>query len=144
MGKLKKREDWSARLNKVLLSRMEAPFRYGRHDCCYSVSACLRAMTGENINSLFGKCQGEGDAMGLLRRFKGIKGVIRKVAKEYSLETISIKRATGGDVVVVPSRDGRGTLAVVGLDGRFAYAAKRPRGWTRVPLSQAKLAVRIP
>ena len=122
---------------------MKRAFRFGVHDCCTAVAGCLREYTGENVLHIFDKYSTEEQADKLLADYGGVSGLAKSVASHYKLEQISILYATGGDVVVVKQPPNGEALGVVGLDGRFIYAAKRPCGWGRRPLQDAIVAYRI-
>ena len=136
-------ENWQSKLDSYLIRTMDKPFKYGRHDCCMSVAHCIKEITGENV-SILKVYNNKEKADKIREEYGNIYGVVEHITKIFNVEEIPISYATGGDIVVAklpPSE--RIVLGVVGLDGRSIYTAKRPRGWSMVPLLNATKAYRI-
>ena len=141
---MKKRENWQSLLNKHLLSTMDRPFRYGRHDCCTAISRILKILTGEDVLKIFGKYTSEKQASEIKDLFGNVEGVAQRVADEYNLNTIPVNRVVGGDVVVAHAENGNTCLGIVALGGRGVYIASAPKGWAILPLTEVITAYRIP
>lgn len=128
-----KREDWEARLEAELSK--DAPFAWGRRDCCLFAADCVRAMTGTDPAAEYrGRYNSECAAAALVPN--GIEEAIDRVLGQR----IPPMKAQRGDVVMVPTRHGD-MAGVVALDGRIALLL--PAGLRRMSLSLATAAWRV-
>ena len=137
-------QDWRSRLNDEIVKRREMKFSYGRHDCCYSSAACVRAMTGVNVikELVGGHYRGEKQAKVMLRKVRGVRGILKRFVKKYKIEEVSNTRAQAGDVVLYVGDDGP-TLGIVDLAAREFLVPGTERGWTSLKIAEAVKVWRV-
>jgi len=141
---MKRVENWHTKLNSFVLDNVETEFEYGKHDCCMAVVKFLRELTGEDVIHVFGEYHSEEEAEALLKKFRGVGGLAKKVAQHYHVERVDPRRATAGDVSVTDLGDGRLALGFVALNGRDIYIPNSPIGWRTLPVSNSVRMYKIP
>jgi hypothetical protein len=149
MGKIvmRRRDDWIVRLAAAVHEREDAPFEWGKFDCCTGAAGLVLAMTGIDVMAPLRGYRTERGALLKLSRFTGLRNLdmdallaatAERIGRNFGDPEIQPRRAGRGDVVLarVGTVDGVGTaLAVVDLSGRFALAASRDGGWARPPMA---------
>jgi hypothetical protein len=142
--KLVRYQDWRNRLDSEIDKRKNRKFSYGRHDCCCAASACVKAMTGEDVlKEIFPKYIGKRKAKEVLEEYGGVEGVAEKFAKKYEVKEISVKRAQAGDLVLHTIDEGIYALGIVERSARTFAVPEKVQGWAHIPITKAKRAWRI-
>jgi len=137
-------QDWRSRLNTEIVKRRDMEFRYGIHDCCYSSAACVRAMTGVDVQKSLVKhhYRGEKQAKMVLQKVRGVKGILNSFVRKYKLEEVSTTRAQAGDVVLYIGDEGA-TIGIVALSAREFLVPSRESGWTTLKIAEALKVWRV-
>ena len=76
---LERLQDWRIRLDEEIKKRQGMKFSYGRHDCCFSAAACIKAQTGVDILEGYVEYKGKRAAFKLLEE----KGGTEAVAEDF-------------------------------------------------------------
>jgi hypothetical protein len=127
--------DWPERLAAVIEAARQQPFRWGRHDCCLFVAACVAAMTGVDAGSIWRHRYGSAiQARDLIVREWG--SIAAMVSAHLGGALADPRFARRGDVVLTD----RDTLAIC-TGGRLAGAGDR--GLVFLPLGSAHMAWRV-
>ena len=136
-------QDWPARLGDALAAAANAPFEFGKHDCCLAVCDVVLAFTGIDLAEDFRGYKGKAGAAAVLRKNGGIIGIAEAIAARHGIPEVPPGLAQRGDVVIVKDDHGRETLAIVDLTGREVVAAARAGGWAARPVKRIERAWRI-
>lgn len=139
---LRRFENWRKLLAQEIAAKANSPFAYGVHDCCLSVADCVYAVTGVDLCKEFRGYRGEEAAQQILDQHGGVLGVAQYLAEKFNIKRTNKSRAGAGDVVILMN-DGRALLAIIGTDGRTAFAASKDGGWLRFPKKSAIAAWKI-
>lgn len=92
--------DWMKRLNALVISRMAAPFEWGRNDCGAFAADAVQAMTGFDVLSeLRGSRRSERAALRQLRTAGSVSAVLDRAG----LQRVDVAFVQRGDVVLLPS-----------------------------------------
>ena len=136
---LTRKEHWDTRaLHDFLLSRADAPFVWGQHDCALFAADAIGAMTGVDIAEEFrGKYSDESGAKATIRsiaRGSTVAEAAAYCARKHGLAEWPFPLfARRGDLVVVRNADGSVIAGIVHLNGRHVVAAGE-KGLLRLPM----------
>jgi len=140
---LKRRAEWELELYGVMRQANDGKaFDFGRFDCFTFAADCVLAITGTDAGAAFrGKysTREEADQLG------AIEQLVEQLAAEFGMEEIQpTTLASRGDLVLIenPDRAEKPALAIVGLEGRFAYCPGE-KGLTRVAMKRWRRAWKV-
>lgn len=113
----------TAELHAFLLQRADAPFAWGKNDCCLFPADAILAFTGVDIARDFrGKYRSAAGAMRAITKVAGGRTVgdaVAWCAEQHGLEELAHPRcAQRGDLVTMLNGDGVEMAGIVGLSGR--------------------------
>ena len=120
---LKRSPSWATKeLHDFLRQRADAPFAWGKNDCCLFPADAIRAMTGVDVAAEFrGRYATATGAQWAIRRIAGGKTVgdaAAWCARQHGLPELPNPRfAQRGDLVTLLNADGREMAGIVGLRG---------------------------
>lgn len=129
-----RRENWLARLWAEIEAAETRPFSWGDHDCCKFAARCVEAVTGVAIGLPWT------DKPSALRFLAAEGGIEAGVTARFG-EPVRWARAMRGDLCLVPTPDGIGSLGV--CMGPTIACVSESGGLTYVPLDQATACWRI-
>jgi hypothetical protein len=113
--------DWEEKLSVFLGERADQSFEWGRNDCALFACDAALAMTGVDLAADFrGRYDSDLSAARVIIAFTSggdLEDLAVKVAQQFELEEVKPLFARRGDIVLVPSEDGRKALAIVSTDG---------------------------
>lgn len=104
---INKHKHWQAALAEAVRLQINAPFKYGKRDCCIAAADIVEAMTGDDLMKAFrGKYRSAAGAARQVKRVgeSDLLGVLRQVADEHGLKEIAPVKATMGDLVLTDKR----------------------------------------
>jgi hypothetical protein len=147
---------WPELLADFIARRQNAPFVWGKNDCCLFACDAVFEMTGFDLagsymeNGFRGGYDSALSAVKAMRAFAGpdcetdklVGAVAEKIAAQHSIQEIPVLMAQRGDVVLLLAQRGE-SLGIIGLRGDRALAPG-PEGIESVPLDQCLKAWRIP
>lgn len=117
MSVMKRNDDWPERLKYYLEDVRDRAFAWGENDCILFAAGALEQMTGVDTAAEFrGKYKTELGAARLLKRLAP-KGLPVAIAEALNTEEIAPLQAQRGDVVLIPTEDGKSALGIVDLRG---------------------------
>lgn len=149
--------NWPSLLAKYLAERMNAPFVWGKNDCCLFACDAVFEMTGFDLAIDFrGKYDSALSAVRAMKDFTAkvatgakeidsahlVGAVADAIAKEHAIVEIPVLNAQRGDVALVLAARGE-SLGIVALDGRNVLSPGE-KGLVPLPLKTALKAWRIP
>jgi hypothetical protein len=141
---MKRLPNWERKLEDAIAEAGAQPFVWGRFDCALWVCDAVLAMTGIDLAKEFRGKYGTGKmACMAIRQFCGgtLADLADKIAKSVDAPEILPAMASRGDVVL--ANEGKyDSLAIVGLDARFALGAAEG-GLIQVPRAIWKRAWRV-
>jgi hypothetical protein len=132
-------DHWATRgFHDFLLSRAQAPFAWGQHDCALFAADGVLAITGVDIADDFrGKYSDEASAFAAIAQICGgttVADAAQYCAAKHGLEPwLSPLMAQRGDLVVLEESD-RVIAGLVHLNGRHVVCAGET-GLLRLPLT---------
>lgn len=144
---MQRKTDWRAALKEAVCERMNTPFSYGSHDCCYAAADCVKAITGTDLMVDYrGKYR---SAAGAARALKSIgKGTLLKtlisLVPQYGGKRIAVASAHKGDLVVTNKalHDAvQGQAAGIWLDNSAIFPGET--GWVHLPRQDLIAAFKI-
>lgn len=139
--KLKRHEKWEIALREQFETAFDAVFFWSEFDCCQWPASCVMAMTGAD---LLGGLPGYTTAIGAARAIRKYGGSDLEAAAEKLFEAAGCIEcapafARRGDVVLL-KLEGRLTMGVVDLTGRFVAAPNEAGGLAKLPVLSAERA----
>lgn len=142
MGQLVRKENWGSLLVVEIERHSKLNFQWGVHDCCFSVCDCVRVMTGMDMARSFRWCFNLKDAFWILKEHGGVLGVAEYMAKALGIESIPVKYASTGDVMVVEHGKFELSLGII-VSGGLLYCVSDGQGWVGLDKLKGKKAWRI-
>lgn len=140
-------ENWRAALNEAVRGRMDAPFSYGSHDCCYAAADCVKAITDTDLMVDYrGKYR---SAAGAARALKNIgNGTLLKtlisLLPQHGGKRIPVASASKGDLVVTNKAlhdELQGQAAGIWLDNSAIFPGEI--GWVHLARQDLTAAFKI-
>lgn len=129
--------DWPERLDALMAERRDAPFAWGRNDCCLFAADAVLAVSGIDVaDQLRGRYDTAAQAAELLEDLGGVE----RLAEQMLGDEVLPAQAQPGDIGLVHT-GGRQSLAVCG--GQHWHAPGEARLET-LPRSAATRAWRMP
>jgi hypothetical protein len=133
-----RRPDWVSRLWLEVEASKARELVWGEHDCCLFAARCVDAMTGsEYVRELQAEYQDKTTGLRFIARHGSLQAAIESILGE-PVQWWKVKR---GDVCLVPSADGLGSLGVC-LGPTIACVLER--GLQYEPIDRAIVGWRIP
>jgi hypothetical protein len=99
---MKKLGNWEQNLAEFLDESMEAPFEWGKWDCCIFSDSAIKAMTGKTVIPKELKWKNEKEAKKAIKSYGGstlLKAMI-KACKAKKLKEVDVAYVRKGDLVV--------------------------------------------
>ena len=119
---LQRLHDWPVRLDRIITSARDVPFKWGEFDCALFVCACIKAMTDVDPGAKYLRTYS--DEPGAIRIYGGdLAAFTANIAAELGMPEVGVTFARRGDVVFLDNGTEHGCIGIVGLDGRFAACA---------------------
>lgn len=120
-----------------LASRSETAFEWGKFDCMIFASDAIELLTGADPAKEFrGAYSTEADAIEILKRRGGVRGIAMRGAKKYGFKQIPPLFAQRGDICL-GRPEGQDTLGV--CQGRYFVFAKSPVGLVYISLDDPNI-----
>lgn len=96
-------QDWPTRLFSFIEERRDAPFEWGRQDCCLFVCDGIHAMTGVDPAKpdFRGRYKDGLGAARLLKKHGGVEAVAGMVCARLGFAPVPVASAQRGDVVLI-------------------------------------------
>lgn len=138
---LKRLRDWPLRLEAFMAERADAPFAWGRNDCCTFVADMVKTITGEDAAlPALRTHRTEAQALATLSAHGGV----RAIAAAALGAALPANRATVGDVMLVRITDANGNTqnALAACNGDIAFMPGA-QGLVTVPCASALCCWRV-
>lgn len=121
-------DNWAGALNQYLKEQEEAPFAWGKNDCCLFAAGAIQAITGVDVAAGWRSAYKSSESalhLVSVRTEGSLRDLISTLAKKYGFPEINPKMAQRGDIIQFNSNIEGGvglTLGVV-VDHRLAIPA---------------------
>lgn len=99
--------DWLPRLREQIDAASARPFAWGEHDCCKFAARCVDAMTGSDVLATLTY-----DDKPSALRFLATEGGLEAALTRRFGEPVPWARVQRGDLCLVPTEDGIGSVGV--------------------------------
>jgi len=123
MGRLERLENWHRLFQDAVDAKLDAPFEYGRHDCCLSVCDVIFAFTGTDPAEGFRGYSSREEVLEYRRLYRNVMGIAEYVARKLEAPEIASNFAGAGDAVVVKDEEEGFCLGLVELNGLHVIGA---------------------
>jgi len=144
--------NWPTLLHEYLAERMNAPFVWGKNDCCLFACDAVFEMTGFDLAIDFrSKYDSALSAIRAMQEFVSdssvenshlVGAVAARIAAQHEIKEIPVLMAQRGDVALVLAARGE-SLGIVSLRGDSVLSPGE-KGLVALPLKMALKAWRIP
>ena len=116
---MKRKDEWPQLLEHFVVSRREARFEWGAHDCCAFAARAIEAMTGENPAAKLPTYASEEEAMAI----KDNAGGLLELPFSLGFQRVPVAFAQRGDLVAVETGERGPALGIcLGRESAFASA----------------------
>lgn len=142
---MKRRHDWTKRLDGYLREIANKPFDWVSHNCCTMTCDAIKEMTDvDPMAGLRDKYKSKRGAYALIKKISGgdLADIAIQIADTLGVDEIKPTFAKRGDAVLFPTDAGE-ALGIIDLSGRVIVGIHPEHGVIRVPVTYAIKAWRI-
>jgi hypothetical protein len=117
---MKRAENWPTLLAAYIEERRDAPFTWGKADCCLFAADWVRLATDlDPAADLRGKYDSALGARRIIKRRGGLAAMVARALTPLGFREVALSLATRGDIIVRDSGDGDCAGVVLGKESAF-------------------------